>query len=233
MTDVYNQTDLEVLAADCLTRAGLHEAVARTVARDFALSEAAGDGEHGIAALLRDIRLLRYGRIFVDARVTVSRPAAAIINIDGGHGFAAAALAKGMPALVEATGTQGMAMVHLSRASDAGMMAGTLADLAEAGLAGVALRGGGDAVAIGPGSSRAVRLNAGTRSSLQDLLALAPPPADAPMGGPIALSGWLCAVDPVATGIGSMFDQLPIANIAARTNAIAVAPDLLAQIVNA
>ena len=136
MNDVYNQSDLEMLACDCLIRAGVSEVTAQIVARNVALSAAAGDNEHGIEALLRDIRLLRYGRLYGDAEVVISRPAPAVIKIDAGHGFGAAALVKGLPDLIEAAKSQGVAVLHLSRSSDAGMMAGAMADLASAGLAG-------------------------------------------------------------------------------------------------
>ncbi len=233
MTDLYNQSDLEMLAADCLTRAGVSDAVARIVARDVGLSEAAGDSDHGIAALLRDIRLLRYGRLFGDAKVVVSRSAPSVLHVDGGHGFAASAMAKVIPAVIETANAQGVAIVHLSRASDAGVMAGAMADLAQAGLAGVAVRAGGDAVAIRPGSRQSVSLDTGARSMLQNFLALAPPAEDTPLGGPISLSAWLCTMNPDATGVATLIEHAPKVDVSPRTSGIAVAPDLMAQIVNA
>lgn len=233
MTDVFNQSDLEMLACDCLTRAGITQVVARLVARDVALSEAAGDTANGIESLLRDIRLLRYGRLFGDARVVVSRAAPSVIAVDGGHGFGAAAVAQGLPALMEAAKEQGMAMLHLSNSSDAGTMAGAMADLAQAGLAAVSVRAGEDAVAIRPGATQVMRLDTGASSMLSDLLSLAPPEADSPLGGPLAHSSWLTALDPAKTGVDTLLGHLPKTDAAPRMGGIAVAPDLLAQIVNA
>lgn len=233
MTDVYNQSDLEMLARDCLFRAGVNDAIARIVARDVALSEAAGDTDNGFAALLRDIRLVRYGRIFAEAEVIVSRPAPAVIRVDAGHGFAATALSQAVPDLIAATQDQGLAMLHLTGSSDAGLMAGAMADLAKAGLAGVSIKHGGDTVAIRPGAAHSTRLDTGTRSMLQDLLSLAPPVDDSPLDGLVDQTSWLTALDPVATGTDALLAQLPQTDEALRSSAIAVAPDLLAQIVNA
>lgn len=233
MSNIYNQSDLEMLVRDCLTRAGVSDGVAQIVARDVALSEAAGDSDNGFSALLRDIRLIRYGRLHPDAEVTITCPAPAVIRVDAGHGFGAAALVQGVPELIKATKAQGVAMLHLSRSSDAGLMAGAMADLAAAGVAGLSVKPDGGVVAIQPGARLSARLDTGARSMLQDLLSLAPPVEDSPLGGPVAHASWLTAVDPVATGAEALFAQLPAAEIASCAGGIAVAPELLAQIVNA
>jgi hypothetical protein len=233
MDDVYNQSDLEMLACDCLIRAGLSDAVARIVARDVAISEAAGDSDNGIAALLRDIRLLRYGRIFGDADLVVARPAPAVVSVNAGHGFAAAAVAEALPAIMEAAKSQGMAVLHLSQSSDPGAMASAMVDLANDGLAGVCVGAGGKAMAIRPGAQHIMRLDTGARSMLSDLLSLAPPETDSPLGGPVAYASWLTVLDPTVTGIDALLETLPSTGAAPRASGIAVAPDLLAQIVNA
>jgi (2R)-3-sulfolactate dehydrogenase (NADP+) len=233
MTDFYEVQDLEMLACDCLTRAGVGADVARLVARNVAISEAWGDGANGFESLLRDIRLVRYGRIHPDAEPRMTRPSPAVLRIDARHGFAAPALAGALPLLIDAARSEGMAMVHLTQASDPGGMAAALATLAKAGLAAISTIQPGDVRAIRPGARQATVLGGSSKDMLSALLSLAPPQADSPLGGPAAFSGWLTALDPAATGAGEMLAQLPDATSAPAATGIALAPELLAQIVNA
>ena len=82
MAELYDLSDLEMLAKDCLTRAGVADGDARIIARDIALAEASGDRDSGFEALLRDIRLLRYGRVHLDAAARISMPAGAVLQVD-------------------------------------------------------------------------------------------------------------------------------------------------------
>jgi hypothetical protein len=124
-------------------------------------------------------------------------------------------------------------MVHLTQASDPGGMAAALATLAKAGLAAISTIQPGDVCAIRPGARQATVLGGSSKDMLSALLSLAPPQADSPLGGPAAFSGWLTALDPAATGAGEMLAQLPDATSAPAATGIALAPELLAQIVNA
>lgn len=233
MDDIYNLSDLDMLARDCLTRAGVSDATAQTVALDVALSEAAGHSDHGFAALLRDIRLIRYGRLHPDGPVFISSPAPAIIGVDGGHGFGAAALLQALPRLIETAKTQGIAMLHLTNASDPGAMVSTMTELAASGLAALSLRTHGQAFAIRPGSRHVTPMGASAHTMLSALLSLAPPPEDSPLGGPVAESSWLTAIDPTVTAAEELLAQLPESSAAPTSAGIALPPELLAQIVNA
>jgi len=233
MENIYDLSDLEMLARDCLTRAGVGDATARIVAHDVALAEATGDSESGFAALLRDIRLIRYGRLYPDAEVQISTPAPAIVRANGGHGFGAVALGRGVPSLIGAARTQGMAMLHLTRASDPGAMAGTMTELAMAGLAALSVRTHGQAFAIRPGNQQIAPLDGGAHGMLSALLSLAPPPTDSPLGGPVTQSAWLMALDPALTAAEELMAQLPVLDVMPNSGGIALAPELLAQIVNA
>lgn len=233
MEDTYDLSDLEMLARDCLTRAGVSTATAQIVAKDVTLAEAAGDTDSGFAALLRDIRLIRYGRLYADAEPTISAPAPAVISVDAGHGFAAAAVFHALPALIAATNSQGMAMLHLTRASDPGAMAGAMTQIAARGFAAVVLRTHGRAFAIRPSDGQVTPLETGAQTMLSALLANAPPAADSPLGGPVAESSWLTAMDPSITAAEELLAQLPEMPGAPSSRGIALAPDLLAQIVNA
>lgn len=237
MDNTYDLSDLEMLAKDCLTRAGVGDAIARVVAHDTALAEASGDAENGFEALLRDIRLMRYGRIYADAEVNVSTPTPSVIRVDAGHGFAAAALAQALPVAIKTAQTQGIAMVHLARASDPGAMAGAMAKIAAASLAAVCLRTHGKAFAIRPLGHQVIPLDTpldtGAQTMLSSLLALAPPAPDLPMGEAVDLSSWLTVLDPKATAAEDLLAHLPEASAPPAAQNIAVAPELLVQIVNA
>ncbi len=235
MTELYDLSDLEMLARDCLTRAGVGEAEAAIVARDVALSEAAGDKDNGFAALLRDIRLVRYGRVHMDAVPKISKPAGAVLHVDAGHGLAAPALSHAMPRLIEVARAEGLALLHLTHASDPGAMAGAMADLAKAGLAGISLRPQGQAYAVRPGGEPVTKFDSGTNTVLSALLSKAPPPADSPVDGSVAHSGWIAALNPEVTAAEQMLDGLPAAEktLPQRRGGIALAPELLMQIVNA
>lgn len=233
MEDTYNLSDLEMLARDCLTRAGTSDATAQIVARDVALSEASGEVDSGFAALLRDIRLIRYGRINPDAQVTVTLPAPSVVGVDAGHGFAASAVSQALPAVIEAALTQGMAMVHLTRASDPGSLAGAMTEIAAAQLAAISVRTHGKSFAIRPMGRQVIALDTGAQTMLSTLLAVAPPATDSPLGGPVVESSWLTVLDPKVTAAEELLAQLPNVTGAPSAHGIALAPDLLAQIVNA
>lgn len=233
MDDMYDLTDLEMLARDCLTRAGVGDATAQIVARDIALSEAAGDTESGFNALLRDIRLIRYGRLYPDAEVTLTAPAPSVVGVDAGHGFAAVAVAHALPAVIEAARTQGMAMVHLTHASDPGAMVGAMVEVAAEGFAAVCVRTHGKACAIRPMGRHVVALDTGAQSMLSALLAAAPPATDSPLGDAVTESCWLTVLDPKVTAAEELMAHLPEAPAAPKAKGIALAPELLAQIVNA
>lgn len=233
MKDTYNLSDLEMLARDCLTRAGVSEAIAEIVARDTALAEAIGEADSGFSGLLRDIRLIRYGRLYPDADVTITAPAPSIVDVNAGHGFAASAVVRAVPAFLEAAQVQGVALLHLTHASDPGPMAGVMADIAAAGLAAVSVRAQGKAVAIRPHGTQVTALDTGAQSMLSALLATAPPAAESPFGGKVAFSAWVTAMDPGVTAAEELLAHLPELSGTARSGGIALAPELLAQIVNA
>ena len=233
MEDTYDLSDLEMLARDCLTRAGVSEAIARTVARDVALSEASGEADSGFAALLRDIRLIRYGRLFPDADAKISVLAPSVICVDAGHGFAAVAVAQALPAVIEATLTQGMAMLHLTRGSDPGLLAGAMVEIAASHLAAVSVDRRGKGYAIRPMGRQVISLEAGAQTMLSALLAVAPPATDSPLDGPVTEERWLTVLDPNVTAAEDMLAHLPDVGAAPSVQGIALAPELLVQIVNA
>lgn len=196
MTQLLSLPDVRALACDCLTRAGVPDRTARRVAAEIAAAEAAGERQHGMEALLRDIRLLRYGRIDPVIEPHTERPRTALLRVDARHGFAAAALEDAAGELGKMAMDHGIALARLSRASDPGAMIRAIQPIADRGL--IALAFG----ATGPGRIAHPDLGAPaalTRPEGEALFPLMPKiqpdqPADSPLGGFVSYGAWIVAM---------------------------------------
>jgi len=104
--------EVEALARDCLTRAGVGAEAAQAVAREVTEAEAADDRPHGLLALLHDLKALRYGHIHPDATSRQSTPRAGVLQVDARHGFAAQALVRALPDLEQMTRHNGPARLE-------------------------------------------------------------------------------------------------------------------------
>jgi (2R)-3-sulfolactate dehydrogenase (NADP+) len=228
--------DVHALARDCLTRAGAAEAVAEAVAAEIAAAEAAGERRHGMEALLRDLRLMRYGRIDIGAVMRESRPRPGLLHCDAAHGFAAAALAAATAPLSHLARQQGIALLRLDRASEPGAMIRIAAELASDGIASLAFGMTGPGRIAHPDSA----LPRVLRHRPRDMLAMLLPaleqgqPPDSPMGGPVSHGAWIIALDPAVAGAGliaaGIWDAAPPPVPASE---IALSAELLEQIVTA
>lgn len=228
--------DVHALARDCLTRAGTPDAVAEAVAAEIAAAEAAGERRHGMEALLRDLRLMRYGRIDATAAMRESRPRPGLLHCDAAHGFAAAALAGVAAPLCHLARQQGVALLRLDRASDPGAMIRIAAQLAGDGIATLSFGKTGPGRIAHPDSA----LPRVLRHRSRDMLAMLLPaleegqPPDSPMGGPVMHGAWIIALDPVTAGGGlvsaGVWDAAPPPVPASE---IALSAELLEQIVTA
>ncbi|NKX45469.1 Ldh family oxidoreductase [Roseicyclus persicicus] len=211
MTELLSLPDLHALARDCLTRAGVPDRVAEAVAAETAAAEAAGARRHGMEALLRDIRLLRYGRIDAAAAPAITRPRPGLLEVDARHGFAAAALATALDEFAGMARDAGVAMLRLERASDPGVLGSALAALAAHGLA-------------------ARRLDLAAPGALACAVRQAPAetgaPDDDPLGPPVAHGATLLALPPWEGAAAVAKAPPPVARIA-------LPADLIARIVTA
>jgi hypothetical protein len=235
MIEHLSLADLRALAHDCLTRAGSSAAVADAVACEVAVAEASGERGHGMAALLRDLRLIRYGRIEVNAPTRQSHPRPGLLHCDAGHGFAAFALSGVVARLCQTAHQQGIALLRLDRASDPGAMIHFTGELARGGLVTLAFAGSGSGRLAHPDHPLPMVLPHPDRSLLAAFL---PPqgsgqPADSPLDGPVAHTALVLALDPAAGG--GLLDTalraaLPLPEPAQK---IALPTDLIEQIVTA
>ena len=233
MSDAYSIADLTSLASDCLKQAGVPSVVAEDVARDVAFSELEGAEGSGFEGLLRDIRLIRYGRLDPNAAPILKAPAPAVIRVDACHGFAAAAMSFGMNDLCQRTSDFGMAMLQIERASPPGILSAALADIGQKGLIGLAIRAGQTAYAIAPMASQSAPVKDAHENMLDGLLALAPPPQDLPISAPVNGKAWMVALDPKVTETDDLLATLPAPGAQPIDQKVKLAPELLAQIINA
>ena len=236
MTEFLSLADLRAFARDCLTRANAPRRVANAVAAEIAAAEAAGERQHGMEALLRDIRLMRYGRLDAAAQAEMSQPRAGFVRLDARHGFAAAALSGAMTVFAELTRTQGIALLRLDHASDPGGMIRATAALAERGLAALAFGPEGPGRLAHPDLAAPAALHHPPRAALRLLLpdiGLGQP-ADSPLGEMVGHVAWLVGLD--AELAGDSFATAEIWDIAippATAASIACSAEVLEQIVTA
>jgi (2R)-3-sulfolactate dehydrogenase (NADP+) len=236
MTQLLSLPDVQALACDCLTRAGVPDAAARTVASEIAAAEAAGERHHGMEALLRDIRLLRYGRIDASALPTKTRPRAGLLSIDAAHGFAAAALSDVAGDLFDAARSHGIAMARLDRASAPGAMIRAVEPFAALGLIAVAFANEGPGRIAHPDLATTVSIGWPASAALPFPFPKAEgsQPADSPLGGSVSHGAWLIAMTQDAVGKdlldAEIWDSTPPPP---PTHEIAFSVELLEQIVTA
>jgi len=234
MTERLSLDDLHALARDCLTRAGAPPRVAEAVAAEVAAAEATGDRRHGMEALLRDLRLLRYGRINASAVAMISCPRPGLLRCDAQHGFAPAALAEAADTLATRTRAQGIAMLRLDRASNPGAMIHATTTLAERGLAALAFGARGPGRVAYPGDKVPVVLQRPPRDALDMLLPQPRQPADSPLDAPVQHGAWIVALDsnPAEAAVlgADIWDLSPPPPVASE---VALSTELLEQIVTA
>lgn len=198
MTETLSLSDIEALAFDCLTRTAVPPDRARLVARDVATAEGIGDRGDGLTGLLRDLRLLRYGRLHADAapRITATRPG--ILRLDAAHGFAAAALADATDRISTLTRTQGIAHVAVVQASAPGSMTCALTGLAAAGLATLAVPDIGPMRLMRPGDALPRPFPTVARGAPDGI------GDPSPVGGPVDHRMYLTVID-TEIGLGDVF----------------------------
>lgn len=236
MIEHLSLADVHDLAQDCLTRAGTRPDIAHAVAAEIAAAEAAGERPHGMAALLRDLRLIRYGRLDPTATCQDSHPRPGVMHRDAGHGFAPAALSGAVDPLAAMARQQGLAMLRLRRSSDPGALIGIVAQMAARGLAALAVSGTGAARIAHPDMARPMLLH----RAAPGMMALFLPTTDcdttddSPLGARVAHEAWILALDPATAGDGLIDAALRQASAAPEpAGNIALPTELLERIVTA
>lgn len=226
MMNTLSPEELAALAQDCLTRAGTPEAVAACVAAEVLAAEQAGVREAGLVALRGDLEAIRLGHLDPLAQPTLTTPAAAVVAVDAGTGFAAPALDAAFAPLRDMLDAHPIAMLRLTAATPP---AGIFALASAAWTAGVGLFGlrpDGTALpgGIGPGQAAA------TDGVAAMIAGLAEPPADTyaprdPTAPPAPTETWI-----IAARTDTLGPTAPPP--AARLTSIPVDSTLLAALIN-
>ena len=129
--------DVEALALRELRAAGASDVQAGPVARSIRLAERDGVRSHGLMYLPVYAEHLACGKVNGRAVSEVSRPRDGAVLVDAGHGFAHPAIDAGLPLLVEAARSFGIAAMTLRRSYNCGVLGHHAERIAQAGLIGL------------------------------------------------------------------------------------------------
>ncbi len=234
MTETLSLPEIEALARDCLVRASVAPAIAENVAAEVTAAEAAGERHNGFDALLRDLRLIRYGKLAHDAAPALSHSSPGILTVNAHQGFATPALAVAQEDFIALTRQNGLAMLRLDQASAPGSMHTTLAPLARAGLLAMGFSAQGPGRFSHPDDPRPRSLTPNGFGAAMSLFAATADQLDDPFSSAASHQAWLIAWDPQMAGPAALSADLwhaapPLPSL----TDIDMSSDLLEQIVTA
>ncbi len=130
--------DVRQLASECLLRNGCDEANAAAVADIITRAETDGCHSHGLMRLAGYVAALKSGKVDGTARPKIRNLAPAIIQVNGGGGFAPLALEQSRSHLVEAARSNGLAALALVNIHHFGALWCEVEPVVEAGLCAMA-----------------------------------------------------------------------------------------------
>lgn len=130
-------SEIETLANRALSRAGANPAAAASLSRAIAAAEAEGLSSHGLGYLATYCEHLGCGKVIGAARPQVSTPAAGVIVVDAGSGFAHPAIDAGFEKLIPLAKSQGIAQLAIRNSYNCGVLGYHTERLAAAGLVGL------------------------------------------------------------------------------------------------
>lgn len=153
------QARIEALARSALLRHGASEAQARALAAGIGAAESDGLKSHGLMYLPTYCEHLTCGKVLGLAEPKLTRPAAAVVAVDAGNGFAHAAIAAGLPPLVETARSQGVAALAIRNSYNCGALGYHTESIARAGLVGLGFTNAPASIAPWGGRKAAVGTN--------------------------------------------------------------------------
>ena len=151
--------EVEAFAMRVLLANGLADHQAGPIARAMAASEASECRSHGLYRLIGYVGSIRSGRVSAAAQPRLERVAGSFLRVDGQNGFAPAAYAIGLPALIEAAKNNGIAALALTNCYHFSALWHDLDPIVDAGLACWAFTVGQCIVAPHGGSRRLMGTN--------------------------------------------------------------------------
>lgn len=128
------ESAIQALAHKALVKHGASERQAEALARGIAAAEADGLRSHGLMYLPIYCGHLDVAKVIGAAVPKVDRPKPGVVRVDAGSGFAHAAIAAGMPVLIEAARSQGIATMTLFNSYNCGVLGFHTDAIARAGL---------------------------------------------------------------------------------------------------
>lgn len=129
--------EIEALALNKLVGAGALEANAAPLAHAIMQAERDGIASHGLMYLPIYVEHLQCGKVDGQAIPTIDHVKAGLIRVDAGTGFAHPAIDAGLPPLLEAARTTGVASLAVRNSYNCGVLGHHAERIAEAGLVGL------------------------------------------------------------------------------------------------
>jgi (2R)-3-sulfolactate dehydrogenase (NADP+) len=126
--------EIEALAVGALQKHGASPAQAKALAAGIAGAERDGIRSHGLMYLPVYCEHLACGKVIGNAEPVLSKPAPGSITVDAGSGFAHAAIDLGLPELMAAARTQGIASLAVRNSYNCGVLGFHTERIAAAGL---------------------------------------------------------------------------------------------------
>jgi delta1-piperideine-2-carboxylate reductase len=134
-TTVMSIAEVEALAMSILRANGLVLRQAGPIARAMAAAEASDCRSHGLYRLIGYVGSMRSGRVNAAAQPRLERVAGSFLRVDGDNGFAPAAHAAGVAALIDAAKHNGIAALALTNCYHYSALWHDLDPIVDAGLA--------------------------------------------------------------------------------------------------
>lgn len=131
-------SEIHNLAKQCLLNNGCNEETAQAVAKNMSAAEQDGSESHGLFRLPAHIASLRSGKANGQAKPKLEELTPAALRLDADNGFAPLAHDIGIPRLVEATNSLGIAMLAIRKSFHIAALWPEVEAIAEHNLVGLA-----------------------------------------------------------------------------------------------
>ena len=153
------QARIETLAREALTRHGASERQAEALAAGIAAAERDGLKSHGLMYLPTYCEHLTCGKVLGLAEPSLTRPRPAVVAVVAGNGFPHAAIALGLPPLIEAARSQGVSALAIRNSYNCGALGYHTERIAQAALVGLGFTNAPASIAPWGGRKAAVGTN--------------------------------------------------------------------------
>jgi delta1-piperideine-2-carboxylate reductase len=145
-------TEASELAHAILRANGFSETHAGSITRNVVRAQIDDCQSHGLHRLLMCVRTARAGKVSLDATPTVRRTSANVVKVDAHSGFSLLAFEAGLPIVAAAAKETGVAAMAINRCFHFSALWPEVEDLAEQGLAAIAMLPSHSCVAPAGGS---------------------------------------------------------------------------------